>query len=331
MSISSKSPRRVALVAWEAGKEALPDYSHPNSPRIFTQPQLFACLVLKRFFKTDYRGIIVHLRDMPAICETIELAELPHFSTLQKANDRLLKLPLARKLLDSSVRLTLGDQARVDQAAADSTGLQSGHVSSYFVRRRSREPGLWQTTTYRRFPKLGIACDIASHLILGFTSGYGPRPDVDELAELLDEIAPSVRLHHLLADAGYDSEWNHVYAREYHSVLTTIPARIGRPTDKPPTGRYRRLMKRSLHTRTYYGQRWQIETVNSMIKRNQGEAILAVKHHAQQRELRLACLTHNLAILLFIEVFYRAYPTPFRGPVLERRPPACADRRRQLD
>ena len=35
------------MVALAAGKDAFSDYSHKFSPKKFTQPQLFACLVLK--------------------------------------------------------------------------------------------------------------------------------------------------------------------------------------------------------------------------------------------------------------------------------------------
>ncbi len=46
-----------------------------------------------------------------------------------------------------------------------------------------------------------------------------------------------------------------------------IPAAIGRPTSKPPTGHYRRLMKARLHAGyCRYGQRWQAETGFSMAK-----------------------------------------------------------------
>jgi len=54
--ITSKSPRRVLLEALEVGHGALPLYAHRFAPRKFTQPQLFACLVLKEFEKKDYRG-----------------------------------------------------------------------------------------------------------------------------------------------------------------------------------------------------------------------------------------------------------------------------------
>ena len=51
------------MVALAAGKEAFSDYSHVYSPHKFTQPQLFACLVLKEFEKKDYRGVCALLAD----------------------------------------------------------------------------------------------------------------------------------------------------------------------------------------------------------------------------------------------------------------------------
>src|SRR5690606_35511145 len=100
--------RKVALAAMEVGKAALPDYSHRYSPKTFTQPQLFTCLVLKRFFRTDYRGIMAYLHDMPAICQDIGLDKVPHFTTIEKAEKRLLKIAHVRRLLNASVELTMG-------------------------------------------------------------------------------------------------------------------------------------------------------------------------------------------------------------------------------
>ncbi|MFO0261685.1 MAG: hypothetical protein ACK53V_08670 [Planctomycetota bacterium] len=47
MSTTSKSPKDILLTALSVGQAKLADYSHRNSPKKFTQPQLFACLVLK--------------------------------------------------------------------------------------------------------------------------------------------------------------------------------------------------------------------------------------------------------------------------------------------
>ena len=101
-----------------------------------------------------------------------------------------------------------------------------------------------------------------------------------------------------------------MYARDEYGIVTTIPPKHGRPTNKPPGGYYRRLMSQRIHLRPY-GQRWQVQTVFSMIKRNQGAVIAAHSYHARNREMRLAVLTHNIGILLVKWLFYRAFLTPF--------------------
>ena len=89
--LTSKSPRKVAMVALAAGMEAFSDYSHKFSPHKFTQPQLFACLVLKEFEKKDYRGIAQLLEDWVELRQLIGLRRVPHFTTLHKASRRLLR------------------------------------------------------------------------------------------------------------------------------------------------------------------------------------------------------------------------------------------------
>ena len=60
---TSKSPNAIAVVAYATAKRAIPPYLHLKSPKKFTQHQLVACLVLKEFFTTDYRGIEEILQD----------------------------------------------------------------------------------------------------------------------------------------------------------------------------------------------------------------------------------------------------------------------------
>ena len=84
MSKTSKSPRKVLLVAHTAAKDALDEYASLYSPKKFTQHQLFAILVLKIFWNTDYRGIVTMLTDLPKLCETIGLKQVPHFTTLHQ-------------------------------------------------------------------------------------------------------------------------------------------------------------------------------------------------------------------------------------------------------
>jgi hypothetical protein len=114
---------------------------------------------------------------------------------------------------------------------------------------------------------------------------------------LLAEALRRVKITTALADAGYDSEPNHRYARDARGVRSVIPATIGRPTTKPPTGRYRRRLKARLN-KDYcaYGQRWQAETGFSMIKRRIGAAVTGRSYHSQCRDLMLFVLTYNLML-----------------------------------
>jgi hypothetical protein len=298
VSLSSKSPLRVARRALVLGSEVLPPYAHRFSPKIYTQPQLFACLVLKVFFKTDYRGLQQVLRDCSDLPKALGMHRIPHYTTLQKASVRLLRQPLARRLLQRTVRHYFGRRRRSSRVAFDSSGLDCGHASRYFIRRRNRKGSPWQTVAYTRYAKLEIAVDCASHIIVGVLASRGPAVDVDRFVPLLNETLETIRPQRVVADAGYDSEPNHRYARDRHDVASFIPPLLGRPTDKPPTGRYRRQMKQRLD-KDYggYGQRWQSETAFSMIKRHSGDYVSGHSYWSQCRELWLKAITHNLRIL----------------------------------
>ena len=87
----TKSPQALARTAFQVAQRALEAYSCSRSRHDFTQPQVFAILVLKRFFQTDYRGIVQILKDFPELQKTLGLKKVPHFTTLQKAEARLLK------------------------------------------------------------------------------------------------------------------------------------------------------------------------------------------------------------------------------------------------
>ena len=96
---TSKSPNAVAAVAYAAAKRSLPSYLHLKSPKKFTQHQMVACLVLKEFFTTDYRGIEQILTDSHDLKKVLELREIPHYTTLQKAAYRLTKKNVLEKLI----------------------------------------------------------------------------------------------------------------------------------------------------------------------------------------------------------------------------------------
>jgi transposase len=301
---TSKSPRKVLLTAYAAARESLPAYAHRFSPRKFTQHQLFACLVLKTMLDLDYRGVAALLQDAPELRADIGMEHVPHFTTLQKASERLLLAHAARKLHEQTLRLAEECKVLAKEttlAAIDSSGFESRHTSPYFVKRRERgqkdlKNPLYQTSWYHPFPKLALVIDCRSHLIIAAHPTRGPSPDFRHVDRLMTDAFCRRRIRTILADAGYDAEWVHRFCRLDLSMRSIIPPRIGRPTAKKPTGRYRAMMHRRFPKKTY-GQRWQVECVFSMIKRLQGSALHARSYWAQHRAMLLKSLTHNVMIL----------------------------------
>ena len=156
----------------------------------------------------------------------------------------------------------------------------------------------------KRLPKLSLSCDSGSHLILSAiasTGGGGDQPFFDDL--LFDAWRRAGKCFDCaVADAGYDSEENHRLAWLDMNVRAIIPPHSGRPTKKPPPRD--QPLRRRMHRRfaakrdaALYGQRWQSETVNSMIKRNLGSALRARTAVRRRHELLLRVLTHNIMLL----------------------------------
>ncbi len=215
---------------------------------------------------------------------------------LSKAADRLL-------LTAEVAEADRGDAGRRSRArkteAADRLGgarrdrFEAHHVSHYFVKRRASCSKFWQKTTYATFPKSGRAVRRREPFDSGGRAAQGTGPDITHFRKVLDDALSRQPITTLVADAGYDAEHVHEYAREERGVNTFIPPLIGRRTDKPPSGFWRRRMKSRLHL-TRYSQRWQVETVNSMLKRLLGSALRARSYHSQCENSRSRAIKLNV-------------------------------------
>ena len=87
----TKSPNAVAAEALLVAERSLPTYSAKHSPKLYTQHQLFAVLVMRQFFRTDYRGIVAIIEDSSDLRAVLGLKRVPHFSTLSYAEKRFFK------------------------------------------------------------------------------------------------------------------------------------------------------------------------------------------------------------------------------------------------
>jgi transposase len=109
----------------------------------------------------------------------------------------------------------------------------------------------------------------------------------------------------VLADAAFDAEDHHRYAREELGVRSTvIPLNRRGQGRKWPQTLYRRQMvkrfrkkPRGRRSRRVYGQRWQAESAFSRHKRRLGSSLGGRSDASREREGYLRVLTHNLMLL----------------------------------
>lgn len=312
-----KSPRTVLLWAHHLGQQTLPDYSCKFSRHDFTLPQLFACLVLREHQKKSYRGLEALLADSPQWCADIGMSRVPDHNTLCRAFKFIIQTGNMNRMLDLQAQWASKCdmvQSPDKPAAMDSSLYESRHVSRHFEKRCAqtrqaterkqrkinRERGdRRRSRTIKRLPKLSLAVSSKSHLILAARATTGGGGDQPHFAPLLLHARRRAGVKTVVADPGYDSEANHRIARDQMGVRSIIPPNAGRPTGRAPPTRHRRNMYHRFNRKAdkeLYGQRWQSETVNSMIKRNLGSALRARTARRRSCELMLRAVTHNLMI-----------------------------------
>jgi bacterioferritin (cytochrome b1) len=239
------------------------------------------------------------LEDSSDVQKILGLEEVPHYTTLQKASRRFTNKRTINQLLKETLVIAMETKVMkksIALSAIDSTGLESHYTSSYFVRRKARGTGEYENTHDHRFPKVGIVMDCASFLVITGIPSWGPSPDILHLENALTDAAKKTKIIRLVADAGYDAERAHVFARETLGIKSIIPNRVGRPTTKLPSGKYRRLMALRFDKKRY-GQRWMIETLNAVLKKRLGSFLRARTYHAQMREIMLRLFSFNVLVL----------------------------------
>ena len=323
------------LLAYRLARDALPDHSCKFSRHDFTLPQLFACLVVKEHTGRTYRGAEALLRDCEHWCRAIGLTKVPDHNTLWRAAKFLLAKCRVNGLLDAVARWAAVARAlglSLVAMSIDSTYFEPRHVSRHYERRlrearkkraarrdragpRAREKSLragkkrgrrLRSRAAKRLPKLTLAVAGRCHLVLSLATSTGAGSDCPHFEPALYDAWRRVpnRRFKVAADSGFDAESNHRLARHDLGLLSLIPPDAGRPSTSgaPPTSRWRRHMKTLLGTkasrkRCGYTQRWQCETVMSMIKRNLGSALRGKTAWSRKRDMALKTLTHDVMVL----------------------------------
>src|SRR5208282_3389494 len=126
-----------ARIALQVSKAVLPRYRTPFSKHQFTQPQLLGILCLMRYEDWTFREADVRLGEHRELREALGLRSVPDFTTLYRFLQRVDERTLARAVDETVRRLHCvghGGRKRA-RVAVDATGLASGAVSTFFVRR----------------------------------------------------------------------------------------------------------------------------------------------------------------------------------------------------
>jgi len=134
-----KSPRKILLEAYQLALPLLPAYASAFSRHDgFTEPQLFACLVLREHQKKSYRGVEALLTDSPEWLAEIGADHTPDHNTLWRAFGRLIRRGLMNRMLDQQAAWAeqrgLIDGG-IEPVALDSSMFESRHVSRHFEKR----------------------------------------------------------------------------------------------------------------------------------------------------------------------------------------------------
>jgi hypothetical protein len=152
----------------------------------------------------------------------------------------------------------------------------------------------------KNLPKLTLVVAAGCHLILSAHASTGCGSDHVHAERVIVAAWAKLPVKTFAADAGYDAERTHRLVRQDLDCDLIVPAIIGCSEARPPRSHWRRAMferfKTDRATRKTYGQRWQVETTFSMLKRNFGSALRARSADRRERELLLKVMTHNIAV-----------------------------------
>jgi transposase len=298
---ASSQPResryvRVARIAYHLTTQTMPTYSHLKSPHLFTLPQLAACVLMAFYMELSYRDMEEWLLASTEVRTVLELRRVPDHSTLFRTYKkmRIQDFDKMKSLLLSELGIDGSEQI----IAVDTTGFDLTGASAYYQTRRGYR--------FRQYIKGGYAVGTRSQLIVGWRTGRGPTNDTGYLAPLRRAGGKYGRYKGtgcgrrrewlLLADAGFDS-------RTVQAMDIIPPIRRGcGPGGKGPTRvvaparQARAEMVSQARLDGVYGQRWKVETVNSVVKRRFGGSIRSRKPSLQKREPIIKGLVYNIHV-----------------------------------
>jgi Transposase domain (DUF772) len=138
-----------ARAALKVSRAVLPPYRTRFSKRQITPPQLLDILGLMRYEDWTFREAEVRLREHGELRQALELKSVPDFTTLYRFLRPVDEATLGRAVEETVRRLQgVGPGGRErPRVAVDATGMASGAVTTFFVRRmhhHGQRPPPWR-------------------------------------------------------------------------------------------------------------------------------------------------------------------------------------------
>jgi hypothetical protein len=274
---------RFARLALVMADRTVPPHTSRFSRRDFTQPQLFAVLLLRGRMNLPYRGVTRLLKSSPPLREALGLRKVPHWTTLERtANAPHVREHLDLLLTKLVAHMGHGERPLVEEAAIDSTGFESSVASAYYSRRAKK---------VSEFVKVSLAVSIGWMMPCALITSIGASNDNLQAPELVRKLSGNARVAVLYADAGYDGEPLHRLCREDFGIQSVIKP-VPKTRDGSIKTRYRSMM---VPLPDGYRRRAAVESVISAIKRSCGSRLRAMSTKALQNEVYLKVVAYAIA------------------------------------
>ena len=244
-------------------------------------------LVFKQRLKLSYRRLEQIASEM-YLQRMLGIKRIPHFTTIQKALQRLTKSLLER--LVKACHSLLGLKGMF--SAIDGTGFSNTNPSHYYIKRIDG-------VKVKNFTKTVLLADLNTKLVLNVKSTSNYRSETLFFIPVVSELKHALSC--VIADKGNDSQKNRQYCWN-NGLEVHIPVRMHKSEQllygrKPAYRSAHRRKASKLFDSEKYKRRALVESVISAVKRPFGAWVSSRKPVNQQKEATIKILTYNLEIM----------------------------------
>ena len=248
-------------------------YHHKFGPKLYTQHQFVALLILYAKSNLSLRNFIIYLHESKWP-EWLKLREIPCKSSIHSHFNRI-GLRIIRML---NHLVTSG--MTVVTMAIDSTGLDATRASKHYEKRIFR--------SYRPYLKLSIlAQNTRPYLIHDFVCGMSRIADVKQAKPLIRRLTSGKII---FADKAYDCNYLMEMVDDKNSELYCP---IRNMTHQNVRGKFRRKLKKNFDKDYYHKGRNPVEMIMFLLK-NTGLTIRSKKLTNQIKETAWKILAYNI-------------------------------------